>query len=250
MDTAPLALDADPGKSWRRLARAGAVFSITVQAARHIHVGMFWSAFVHAHSSASSPINPWVLDFFGKPAVYLLLPVVCLYILTTSAGLFIAISTSPYFAHSRAGRLFRVTLLSLLTLLSVGSLFYYGLIQARHFTDERIQTAVAGVLMAFLLLGALALLQGWHERGKSTAHFWPGLPALVLAAVVGLCLVSGETIVWLNPASARLGSYYLVFSIGDALAFLAMLLGWLMWWRALAKHERAQKAAEVPAPAA
>ena len=92
-----------------------------------------------------------------------------------------------------------------------------------------------GMMSASLLLGFLAALSAWRQRNSAQCVFWLGLYPLASVYFALVCLNIGS---W---ASGVGYNYLIVPTLGFACGTM-LLLGWVMWWRAVARYEKVSSA--------
>lgn len=224
---------ADPGRNWRRLARCGVLFYLLVLVVLVLSgqsvVNEIHSLYEMATGEISPSLSPPYCSYLLIGSSWFFFPV----LLNGLVGVFIC-GTSALRPGAR--RLPQVLLAGMLWLASlVPCYFFAGFRLARESSEEAFPMAL-GLLSIYLLAGALCLLSGIRLRGQSTMIFWLALLPWVDGVVAwGLFFLAQA----LRDDLSLLSLWTLTDLIGFV-GSIAMLWGWIMWWRAVVRYESSQ----------
>ncbi|MCK6472552.1 MAG: hypothetical protein L6R28_12475 [Planctomycetes bacterium] len=234
MDAALPAHEADPGKGWRRLGRAVALLGIVL-----IFVPDSWGQSLVQEAGGflrvALDLEPvWESD----PCARILYTFFACYVpAMLLGGLLLALAFSRRVHSPRADRWIPHGAASLLWLLVLLPPYVFA---AKHFSKlegENARALLYGTLSAYLLVGGLSFLAARRKRRTAQFVFW------LLAVPMPMLLLATLAVVLLNLRFSSVWEKCLALTGAGCSGTLA--LAWIQWWRAVAKHERSDKA---PAP--
>ena len=230
----------DPGRRWRRCVRVGAVLCTlaTVVPFEGTDLNQSILGFVSEILRTFSRGDMLGIKIFANQILTCIL----------SGPVFMFCASKHYNGPGVRGKLIRVAL-GLLWLIS--SLYtYYGVIRLYEYTPlEEFQILLMiGGLSVFLLVTALPFLASRLVWQTKLYPFGMGMVPIALAAIAWPALVFAFAYEIRKYTTLMFVQCVIVFGVGTCGSVL-MLLGWLLWWRAVRAAMRAKPEA-VPVAAA
>ncbi|GMV81116.1 MAG: hypothetical protein AMXMBFR7_23000 [Planctomycetota bacterium] len=224
---------ADPGKGWRRLARCGVLFYLVVLVALVLSgqsvVNEIHSLYELAIGDVSPSMSPAYCSYFLIGSSWFFFPV----LLNGLVGIFIC---WPSVLRPGARRLPQVFLAGVLWLASLVPCYFFAGFRLAQESSEEALTFALGLLSIYLLAGALCFLSALRLRGQSTMIFW-------LALLPWVDGVVAWGLFFLAQAMRDDLSLFSLWAMIDLIGFagsIAMLWGWIGWWRAVVRYESPQ----------
>lgn len=234
--TAILDPDSDPGRNWRRLARVGALF-YTVSFVTLVFSWRYFELMIHA---------AWRIDIFDVGiGTWRHRFIWCLFLTSDSVGPCMILACSKR-ALDPGRRKLALTSIVFLWIVSVLPPFMFGIRQLPSISEDEFAVLIGLLcLFAYVFIGGMTYLQTRRHKHAPLYPFWFGVLPLVCAAAANICDVSLELPVVLSsgPSPYRIRELFAFFAwISGS---LMMLIGWIMWWRAVKKELTKSKSARA-----
>jgi len=224
----------DPGRFWRRMARCGALLCLVATVIPFGRGETLWNvtdeilqAAIRACPVTSDPTQLLIVLFccLSGPAMLL-----------GPAGLIVC---SLRVLRPGIGRTPHVTLVLLVWLLATLPPYIFIGRHLRNLIENTNVLAVClGLLTGYLFVAGLTFLGSWTARRTPVLIFWLEILPMVAAMVAWAALAVGFLIEPGGPVNSLIYNGAL-----GAVASLLMLIGWLMWWRAVRKAMADEKPA-------
>lgn len=235
MPDLPPAHEADPGKGWRRLARAGVIFyggaalvalflTTSMRADLQDFLGL-------ATGRLHPDLNPPITNYFIIATSCWLPPVML-------NGIVGTLVCGPAVLRPGLKRLPQLLIAGTLWFLSLLPTYWFGMFHVSRIENEEMRSLTYGLLSAYLLAGGVMMLNAKRQLGEPTVIFWLGLLPWIVGVLAWMFLLCAQ----LLREDMTFSSPYTLMSTLGFLGNVALLLGWLLWWRAVARYER-QRAA-------
>ena len=221
----------DPGRGWRRLARAGALVTVLAMLTKGDSLmpdfvsvlGYRWGILKAAlyHTTPRRYFFDWFVGY--EAGLVNTVPFVMAVVMSLLCG--------SRWGLPATKRALGAILMSFGVLITAGA----GYMTFLHCLKDN--PALLWIPHLALLLAALALLDGWHCRGSASCLFWPGTFLIVSACAAWGYLI----IVYVGHFAEYLDSMFLSALLwntrGVAMLGSAMVAaGWFLWWRALRRN--------------
>lgn len=232
MDAGLPAHEADPGKGWRRLGRAVALLGIVL-----IFVPDAWgNSLVREAGSYLKVALDLEPVYFPDPASRNLFIFFACYVpAMLLGGLLMVLAFSRQALSPHTTRWIPHGAAWVMWLLVLLPPYAFAAIHFSKLEDENTRALLFGMLSAYLLAGGLSFLAARRRRGTAQYAFWllaVPMPMLLLASIAILILGLQTTSAWEKALT-----------LTGAACIGTLILAWIQWWRAVAKHERTHKAA-------
>jgi len=220
---------ADPGKLWRRAARIGAglCFIATILPVNSLREN-FWSQFGMILEIALTDQT----DMLDGPVSWLGLIFCCFVPVIFFGGPIALVVCGKNVLQPGRQRLWQKLPLLFLWLGTFLLPFMFFLLKLNDFYNQDLVAVFIGSLLAYLLVGGLTFLGNRRDYHKPTQIFWIGLVPSIVMALAWSCLLAYGLLI--GTAMAML----LFVCVFGAVGGLLLCVGWLKWWRAVARYER------------
>jgi hypothetical protein len=229
--------EADPASRWRKLARCGAVLAIASTLIPIERDDNLWMAADDLARFARGE-RP------GQGTQKMLVTAFCLMmapVMLSGAAVLVGASRRSLKAYQRVLPLMAMFVLFLGTALLPA--YFFGFHMKGVARDDAAAMIGIGVLICFLFVAGLLFLVFWDRRKTPLAIFPLGIMPLVLNALAWLALA----LVFLAVTPPNITSYFFILSGWGG--SVMMLIGWLMWGRAVRREYKALAATpSVEAP--